>query len=358
MKKFVKLSLISTAIALSLNVNATDLSSKSWSDIEQLAKKEGRVTFSVWYLQPQWRIFIKDFEKKYGIKVKIPEGSLNGNLNKLMAERDRTKGKMDVIAIGSDRFEMLYKSNVLTKLSSLPNFKLANHTLQGVKFNDYALGFWGNQTGFAYDPLRVKENQLPQSFDEVKTYIQKYPNRFGYSDPSGGASGQAFIQRATVHLSAPADYQSSKIQDNVVKSWQTTWDWFLTNKDKMLRTSSNADSLTRLNDGELDIVAAWQDHLHSLQKQGAITSRLKFYIPKFGMPSGGNAIVIAKNTKHPAASMLLVNYLVSRNAQEKLNEQFGVRILDNTTGEKDIIFFNYDYANKLKTEFAQKVVTK
>ena len=45
---------------------------------------------------------------------------------------------------------------------------------------------------------------------------------------------------------------------------------------------------------ELVIVSAWQDHLFSLQKQGAITDRLKFYVPKFGMPGGGNVVTVAK----------------------------------------------------------------
>ena len=61
---------------------STDLSGKSWSEIEELAKKEGKLTVSVWYLQPQFRNFVKEFENQYGIKVKVPEGTLDGNINK------------------------------------------------------------------------------------------------------------------------------------------------------------------------------------------------------------------------------------------------------------------------------------
>ena len=35
-------------------------------DLIAQAKKEGSVTFNVWYLQPQWRSFVKDFEQQYG----------------------------------------------------------------------------------------------------------------------------------------------------------------------------------------------------------------------------------------------------------------------------------------------------
>ncbi|EGV06156.1 hypothetical protein HMPREF9952_1761 [Haemophilus pittmaniae HK 85] len=52
-----------------------------------MAKKEGKLTVSVWYLQPQFRNFVKEFESQYGIKVKVPEGTLDGNINKLIAEK-------------------------------------------------------------------------------------------------------------------------------------------------------------------------------------------------------------------------------------------------------------------------------
>lgn len=41
-----------------------------WDSVVAQAKKEGSVTFNVWYLQPQWRSFVKNFEQKYDIKVR------------------------------------------------------------------------------------------------------------------------------------------------------------------------------------------------------------------------------------------------------------------------------------------------
>ncbi|OSL65544.1 PotD protein [Escherichia coli TA008] len=62
-------------------------------DLIAQAKKEGSVTFNVWYLQPQWRSFVKDFEQQYGVKVRIPEGNIDGNVNKLLAEAGKKKVK-------------------------------------------------------------------------------------------------------------------------------------------------------------------------------------------------------------------------------------------------------------------------
>ncbi len=141
-------------------------------------------------------------------------------------------------------------------------------------------------------------------------------------------------------------------------NWHKTWDWFVQNKDKMTRTSSNADSLTRLNDGELDLVSAWQDHLFSLQKQGAITPRLKFYVPKFGMPGGGNLLGVAKNSPHPAASLVFVNWITSPEIQQRLSQEFGVRPLNHESGRADVLFFPSTWGKSAMAVFTKQVISR
>ncbi|WP_176672810.1 ABC transporter substrate-binding protein [Bisgaardia hudsonensis] len=356
--KFLSVGLTCTAIALASSVSAKDLSQKSWKEIEDQARKEGQVVVSIWYLQPQFRIFVKSFEEQYGVKVRIPEGTPDGNINKLLAEKNLEKGKMDVVAVGADTYTTVLKSDVLADLTKMPSFDNANHFLQGVDLGNYGVGFWGNQTGFAYDPLRLSEDKLPQTWEDLQAYLQANPKKFGYADPNGGASGKAFIERALIYVGGDYNYQTQDINEKQVNSWKTTWDWFAKNKENMTRTSSNADSLTRLNDGELDLVSAWQDHLFSLQKQGAITPRLKFYIPKFGMPGGGNVITVAKNSRHPAASLLFVNWISSAEVQQKLNQEFGVRPLNNNVGKADILFFPSTWGKEAMADFTKEVISK
>ena len=370
-RKFVSISLTAAALAVStlasaatdLTVStlasaATDLTGKSWSEIEDLAKKEGKVTVSVWYLQPQFRNFVKAFESQYGIKVKVPEGTLDGNINKLIAEKNLETGKMDVIVLNADRLGNVAKNDILVKLNNLPNFDKLNHHLQGVELGDVAVGYWGNQTGLAYDPLRIKEEELPQSWADMENYIDKNPKKFGYSDPNGGSSGNAFIQRALVYINGDYDYRTDKIDEAQIANWKKTWDWFSSKKDALIRTASNADSLTRLNDGELVIVSAWQDHLFSLQKQGAITDRLKFYVPKFGMPGGGNVVTVAKNAPNQAASLVFVHWITSPEVQQKLSEEFGVRPLNSESGLKDTIFFSTPWRKAEMESFTKEVISR
>ncbi|WP_439328139.1 extracellular solute-binding protein [Lonepinella sp. BR2357] len=358
MRKLLTFSTALSSVFFASSVMANDLSQKSWQEIEAQAKQEGQVVVSVWYLQPQFRTFVKDFENQYGIKVKIPEGTAEGNISKLLAEKSLEKGKMDVVAIASDSYPTIQKGNVFDNIEFIPNFTNGNHLLQGIPFGNEALGFWGNQTGFAYDPQRISEDKLPQSWTDVESYINANPKKFGYADPSGGSSGKAFIERALINVSGDYDYANQEINDAQINTWHKTWQWFAENKAKMTRTSSNADSLTRLNDGELDLVSAWQDHLYSMQKQGAVTPRLKFYVPKFGMPAGGNVVGVAKNTAHPAASLVFINWITSPESQKKLNEQFGVRPLSSESGKTDVSFFPVKWSKSAMSTFSKEVVSK
>ena len=161
-----------------------------------------------------------------------------------------------------------------------------------------------------------------------------------------------------MYINGDDDYRTDKIDEAQIANWKKTWDWFSSKKDALIRTASNADSLTRLNDGELVIVSAWQDHLFSLQKQGAITERLKFYVPKFGMPGGGNVVTVAKNAPNPAASLVFVHWITSPEVQQKLNQEFGVRPLNSESGLKDTIFFSTPWRKAEMEAFTKEVISR
>ncbi|MFD3225659.1 extracellular solute-binding protein, partial [Rahnella aceris] len=115
------------------------------------------------------------------------------------------------------------------------------------------------------------------------------------------------------------------------------------------------------NDGELLLVPAWEDHLAGLQKSGAITGRLKFYIPAFGMPGGGNIAAIAANSTHPAASAVFLNWLTQAETQRALNVAFGA-VPMNKQVKTDVVqpdiatqFYGKEYSMQLRKEFVRQV---
>lgn len=354
-------SLLLVSITFTTRASEAD---KNWPELLEQAKSEGEITFSVWYFQSQWRNVVKSFEQQYGIKVRIPEGTLDGNVNKLLAEAKRKKGKIDVIAISVNQLPAIKGVNALQKIDWLPEYKNAYHSIQNIDSDGYGVAYWGNQTGFAYDPQRMDNHSLPQTLEDLQGFIDANPKKFGYNDPANGGAGTAFIERVVFEKSGAFDITAKHIDPQVVKSWQKGWQWFSSNKTKITYTASGADSLTRLNDGELMLTPAWQDHLESLQKSGAITSRLKFYIPEFGMPGGGNIAGIAANSPHPAASAVFINWLIQPETQKELQKMFSTRPMNKLLADESgsikssVEFYSEAYATAVKKEFITNVVLK
>lgn len=330
-----------------------------WDKVLEQAKQEGNVTFHVWYLQSQWRIFVQEFEKQYGIKVRIPEGRLDGNVNKLLAEAGKKKGRLDVIAMSVTQLPVMMGLKALAKIDDLPGYDDAVHQIQNVDTQGYAVAFWGNQTGFAYDPKQIGNQALPQTLDQLQSFINANPKRFGYNDPNNGGAGEAFIQRIVTITGGDFNSKTDSIDPTVVKRWQKGWLWFAANRDNITLTASGADSLTRLNDGELMLIPIWEDHLVGLQKTGAITPRLKFYVPEFGMPGGGNIAAIAANSPHPAASRLFLNWLILPSTQKAMNQAFGSTSLKKLSGPDTAVqFYGKAYSRQLRRVFVHEVMTQ
>ncbi|WP_067516517.1 extracellular solute-binding protein [Endozoicomonas ascidiicola] len=346
--------------------SAYDIGSMSIDEIEVQAKKEGEMTFSVWYLQDQWRIFVREFEQEYGIKVRIPEGTLEGNMKKIIAEKDRDTGRMDAVAISLDRADMFRRMGMLLDMSVIQD-GYRKTTLSGEPRDNKAFAFWGNQIGLAYDPDRVDESTLPQTFEEMSDWINEHPEQFGFNDPNGGGAGQAFIQSAIRNLAPVANYTQDKVDANVTKTWEPVWSWFESTEGKYVLTASNADSLSRLNDGEIAITPAWEDHMDGLQQKGAVAERMKIYIPEFGMGGSGNMVVVPVNAKHKAASVLFVQWLTSKETQSRMNEMFGSApqhpesddsksLISKGQRQNSTDFFSNNYKNASIRAFLEEII--
>lgn len=314
------------AIAMALPVNAQELKSMSWDQIVAQAKKEGQVSWFQWYFQDRFREQIKAFETETGIKVTIPDGSHDANLNKLLAEKERPDGDIDVISLsGGDLTKLKPEQYLFGPINTiLPNGPKLRYTIEGGDSKGYAPAFWGNQTGIAYNPDRIGEADLPRTLDQFSEFLEKNPNEFGFNAAkAGGGSGPAFIEAVTRKLAPDVDFASGASNPDVLKKLTPAWDWFSKHKDQFIITASNADSITRLTSGEFMMVASWEDFVAGLQKKGEVPKNIKVYIPDFGLPGGGNVISIPANAKHKAAALVLVNWLTSDKTQTVFSREFG-----------------------------------
>ncbi|WP_209009233.1 extracellular solute-binding protein [Pseudovibrio japonicus] len=316
--------LLLTAAALTVGTTAgfaNDLSGMSWDQIVSQAKEEGKVTWYVWHLKDDLRRAIQSFEEEYGIDVVIPEGTDTGNNEKLLAERNRETGDIDVFAASSDAFQTLDASALFSPLTMLPEDDGRVSEFGGLDGGDYIRAYWGNQTGIAYDPAQVDETALPQTPEEIAQYWDAYPNKFGFNYQNGG-SGPSFYQNVLRVISGK-DFSNGEVTDEKVSALQSGFDFFNEHAENYLITTSNSDSITRISDGELAMAPAWEDHLSGLQKRGQVRKDIKFYIPEMGMNGGGNGVAIPRNAENPAAAAVFINWLTSPETQTAFNRDFG-----------------------------------
>jgi putative spermidine/putrescine transport system substrate-binding protein len=323
MKKML-ISLVLATTALLPVAHATDLKTMPWQAVVAQAKKEGRLVWSQWYFRDGFRPFVKSFEQAYGIKITIPEGTHDSNISQFLAQSRRRHGDVDVLSLGgSDVSKINVQQTLFGPLSQiLPNANKRRYEIESVDSHGYGVAFWGNQTGIAYNPAMIKPSQLPQTVADFSDYLAKHPGSLGFNTIKGG-SGPAFFESVARRLVPDIKYETDQPTPAIMAKLKPVWDWFRQRKDQYVITASNADSVTRLNGGEFAMVASWEDLLARLQKKGEVSNKLKFYIPKMGMPGGGNMVVIPKNARHPAAALVFIHWLTSAKVQSELNRQFG-----------------------------------
>ena len=349
-------SVVALSTAVAMPALASDILSKSWNDIVAQAKKEGNVVWYHWYFQPDMRKQAKAFEAKYGIKVKVADGTKEGHFKKLLAESGRATGDIDVIALPGEQMQIFdYKKILMGPIQDkLPQGSQLTDDISGGKWNKYAVAYWGNQTGVAYDSNRVKMSELPQSVADLEMWMKNKPETLGFNFEKGG-SGPSFIQNMTRNiLNQPITGEESKKPD-----WSKSWAWFNKHRDNYIITASNVDSLIRINDGELLIAPAWEDHLASLRNKGEVGKHVKFYIPKWGMNGGGNIVAIPKNAKNKAAALVFIHWLTSAENQTNFNSVFGTAPMNTKADDSKALATNDMRANSrvwMKNDYGKVII--
>ena len=341
-----KLMISATALALlGLPALTNDLAGKSWDEIVAQARTEGEVTWYVWHLQDALREAVKPFEAEYGIKVTIAEGTIGGHFDKVLADRMRKTGDVDVHALGFDRYEGMDLAGLYIPLDILPPDSGRAYELTGVSGQGHAVAYWGNQSGIAYDPAKVDETDLPQNAAEFAEFWAANPGKFGFNYENGGA-GPSFYTNVIVNLGG-WDRADGTEDVNRLMALEPAMAFFRDNGPNYVITASNADSITRLSDGELVMVSAWEDHLAGLQQRGEVRKDLEFYVPEMGMNGGGNGVGIPLNAPHPAAAAVFVNWLASAETQSMFNATFGTVPMNAAADSSKALVSPEDRANQV-----------
>lgn len=313
--------LLLAALTVGSAALAQSLDGMTWDDVVTQAKAEGEVTWYVWYLQDDLRRAVQAFEDEYGIDVIIPEGTNAGNADKLLAESGRDQGDIDVFAWGFDSFATVDLGTLFQPLSMLPVDDGRVNEITGINGGDYALAFWGNQSGIVYDPDTINAADLPQTPEDFAAFWQANPGKFGFNYENGG-SGPSFYQNV-LRIFSGLDFSDGSDAEERIAALQSGFDFFNEYADHYVITGSNADNIIRVSDRELWLAPAWEDHLAGLQNRGEVRDDLAFYIPAMGMNGGGNGVAMPINAPRPAAAAVFIDWLTSAETQTMFNRDFG-----------------------------------
>lgn len=310
-------------------LGAEDYLKMPWDKVVEAAKAEGEATFYIFWGEEFWRTAAKDFEAKYDIKVNVVSADISANIGKVLAEASSPTGTIDAMDVGGVELKSLLDAKALygPLVGVIPNSDKLDPKLsriqEGYETGGYLVPAYRNQTGFVYDPEKVPNP--PQTWAEFTAWLDANPGKFAFNDPSKGGSGQAFVQTAIVNILGGQEKYTpdAELDPQKVADWGKVWDWFNANESKFTITTSNNDSLDRVNQGEALMAAAWDDDTAVALSKGTLFKRAKLYIPELGMPGGGDTLGIPANAPHKAAALLFVAYLIEADVQMQLNAIIG-----------------------------------
>lgn len=320
--KMLRTTLLSTVALMTMGTAAmADLAGSSWEEIIAQAQEEGEVVWFQWYFEDRFREVVAGFEEEYGITVVLPDLD-NGEigLNKVIAEVDREAGDVDVLSIPGSRADVVEVTDFFMGplLPMMPDAANLTDQAEGGDWEEYAIRFWGNQTGIAYNSERTDFATLPQTFAELDAWVQENPGELGFNFENGGSGPSLIHNIARNILGITADSEVTETPDLA-----PVIEWFTENDGNYILTAGNNDSYARLNDGEFTIVAVWEDGVGGQIAAGEMNDAIQVYLPEWGMNGGGNVVAIPQNAPNPAAALLFVSWLTSADTQTLLNVTFG-----------------------------------
>jgi putative spermidine/putrescine transport system substrate-binding protein len=308
-------------------------------------------------IQKLWEtIIIPAFEKQYpDYKVNVTfdrnglrESQLIARIT--AAKATRRDPQVDIIE-GSGAILTLASGNLLYRPSPtlIPNLKNVNKLL--VKQAQGGIPYRASTVMLAYNSQKV--TKVPKTLDELLAWIKANPGKFSYNVPSGGGSGNSFVQTVVdMNLTPEERVRMSLVEDKEIqKKWAKGLE---TLRDLNKYTygkngtypANNVATLTLLGTGEIDMGTVWSDMFASAKAAGTMPAYMKATAIKSPSLTGGPAILgIPINGKNRAGARLLANFALTPAMQNEIMGGFlkGIpvingKLLDQTLFEnfKDI----------------------
>ncbi|MCM3443190.1 extracellular solute-binding protein [Metabacillus halosaccharovorans] len=229
------------------------------------------------------------------------------------SEVDIYEGALADILRSEDEGGLFYQLTT-DSIENLKNVQEAN--MSGTQ--NLAVPYRASSVVLAYNSETVKD--VPDTAEELNTWIKENPGRFAYNDPSTGGAGSSFVL-STVYNELGDD--AMNIQDeSIMNEWGTGIEKLKDMAPYLYKEGvypkKNQGTLDLLANGEVDMIPAWSDM--ALEQMNAKllpeTIELKQIQPAF---TGGPAYLMAVDNgdeERKEASETFLNYVLTQEVQE------------------------------------------
>jgi putative spermidine/putrescine transport system substrate-binding protein len=274
-------------------------------------------------IQTLWNtVFIPAFEKEYpNYKVNVTFDRNGLRETQLIARITAAKAtrrdpQVDLID-GAAAVAVLSAANLLYRPSPtlMPNLKDVNKLL--IKQAQGGIPYRASTVLLAYNSKTV--TKVPKTLDELLAWIKANPGKFTYNVPSGGGSGNSFVQTVVdMNLTPEERVKMSLVEDKEIqKKWAKGLETlrelnkFTYGKNGTYPANNNA-TLNLLETGEVDMGTVWSDMFASRKAAGTMPAHIRVVPIKNPSLTGGPAVLgIPSNGKNRTGARLLANFVLS-----------------------------------------------
>jgi len=214
----------------------------------------------------------------------------------------------------------------------------------GTDVEGYVIPLFHSQTAIAYNPAVV--DPVPESYEELVTWIQEHPDRFGYNGVKGGMSGVAFTAGWLYWKTGMYKQLAEGPYDPAIEAnWRDIFSELKALPATV--TASNNDTLDRLNRGEIDMGPVWVDMFVLWKNEGRMDPNLRMKLIAPGMPGQPMYVVIPAKAAHPDLAIQFAEFICGPEQQAKvIVDQQGwypgidpTRVLPNVSEEGKVKLF-------------------
>lgn len=309
------------------------VSEKSWDQITSTAKGK-TVTLMMWQGDPLINNYMNEYvipelKKRHDINLEIVGGQGNNIVSTLMTEMEAGKqeSEVDMMWINGETFYQLRQIDALYGpfTERLPNNKYINweNPFIGYDFQQPVEGYecpWGNvQLALIYNSEKV--NNPPQTLEQLEIWVNENHGKFTIGNDF---TGMTLLKSWLIHLaggkgSLAGEFDEEKYQKYSAKLWRyiNRIKPYLWNNGESF-PASVAQMHQLYASGELWFTMSNNDsEVDNKISQGMFPETSRAYVPKTGTIQNSHYMGIVNHSANKAAAMVVVNFLISPEAQYK-----------------------------------------